>query len=334
MEEVMAAIEIVLIVAGIICVIVSIVMDIGSDDKEPNSISTELTQEQENRIKQQIEKIIDEQIGGVTERTEASLDKISNTKILEMNDYAESVLGEINRNHNETVFLYDMLNEKAKEIKTTVKDVNNTKRQVEKIHAEVVTAADDAVVNEPDRTDDGGEPAYEKADKSDKDTKDIAKERLVALVKKSNEKAGAKEGSVGRNSQADNLANKVLEDSKDINKEEKINKEQENVADVTEPVKKTSAKSPAAKNSTTNNSAGKNSTGKNMSGKTASRKKTASGASQNKENPTIQLEPGMTNNEKILLLNDNGMAVKDIAKQLNLGVGEVKLVIDLYKGGN
>lgn len=329
----MAAIEIVLIVAGIICVIVSIVMNIESDAKEPDSISTELTQEQENRIKQQIEKIIDEQIGGVTERTEASLDKISNTKILEMNDYAESVLGEINRNHNETVFLYDMLNEKAKEIKTTVKDVNNTKRQVEKIHAEVVTAADDAVVNEPDRTDDGGEPAYEKADKSDKDTKDIAKERLVALVKKSNEKAETKEGSVGRNSQADNLANKVLEDSKDINKEEKLNKEQENDADVTEPVKKTSAKSPAAKNSTTNSSVGKNSTGKNQSGKTAPRKKTASGASPNKEKPTIQLEPGMTNNEKILLLNDNGMAVKDIAKQLNLGVGEVKLVIDLYKGG-
>ncbi|MFQ7394115.1 MAG: DUF6115 domain-containing protein [Lachnospira eligens] len=31
--------------------------------------------------------------------------------MLEMNEYAESVLGEINRNHNEAV-LYDMLNEK------------------------------------------------------------------------------------------------------------------------------------------------------------------------------------------------------------------------------
>lgn len=333
----MAAIEIVLIVAGIICVIVSLVMDIGSDDKESNNISTELTQEQENRIKQQIEKIIDEQIGGITEKTEASLDKISNTKILEMNDYAESVLGEINRNHNETVFLYDMLNEKAKEIKTTVKDVNNTKRQVEKIHAEVVTAADDAVVNEPDRTDDGGEPAYEKADKSDKDTKDIAKERLVALVKKSNEKAGTKDGSVGRNSQADNLANKVMENSKDTNKEEedeKVNKKQGNDTDVKAPVKKTSAKSTAAKNSSTKNNEGKNSTGKSTAGKTTSRKKTSSDASKSKENLALQLEPGMTNNEKILLLNDNGMAVKDIAKQLNLGVGEVKLVIDLYKGGN
>ena len=68
----------------------------------------------------------------MSEKTEAALDKISNTKILEMNEYAESVLGEINRNHNETVFLYDMLNEKAKEIKTTVKDVNNAKKRWKK----------------------------------------------------------------------------------------------------------------------------------------------------------------------------------------------------------
>ena len=48
----------------------------------------------------------------------------------------------------------------------------------------------------------------------------------------------------------------------------------------------------------------------------------------------VQFEAGETNNQKILKLNELGVPVKDIAKQLNLGVGEVKLVIDLYKGGN
>ena len=113
----MVAIEIILIIVGIICVIVSLVMNF--DNKEDNTgsdIPSELSEEQKNKIKQQIDKMIDEQISGVAEKTEASLDKISNTKILEMNEYAESVLGEINRNHNETVFLYDMLNEKAKEM--------------------------------------------------------------------------------------------------------------------------------------------------------------------------------------------------------------------------
>lgn len=300
----MVAIEIILIIVGIICVIVSFVMNF--DNKEDNTgsdIPSELSEEQKNKIKQQIDKMIDEQISGVAEKTEASLDKISNTKILEMNEYAESVLGEINRNHNETVFLYDMLNEKAKEIKTTVKDVNNTKRQVEKIHAEVKNSEENAVC-EPDRTDDGKEPAYEQAEHSDKNTKDIAKERLAALVKKSNERARTEDGTPRRNVQAEKLENKTTAKT---------------MTDKTATAKKTETKQPAKKTTkqTTKQSAGK-----------------AQDTEKNTDAADIQLDPGLTNNEKILKLDSMGASVKDIAKQLNLGVGEVKLVIDLYKGGN
>lgn len=300
----MVAIEIILIIVGIICVIVSLVMNF--DNKEDNTgsdIPSELSEEQKNKIKQQIDKMIDEQISGVAEKTEASLDKISNTKILEMNEYAESVLGEINRNHNETVFLYDMLNEKAKEIKSTVKDVNNTKRQVEKIHAEVKNSEENAVC-EPDRTDDGKEPAYEQAEHSDKNTKDIAKERLAALVKKSNERARTEDGTPKRNVQAEKLENKTTAKT---------------ATDKTTTAKKTETKQPAKKTTkqTTKQSAGK-----------------AQDTEKNTDAADIQLDPGLTNNEKILKLDSMGASVKDIAKQLNLGVGEVKLVIDLYKGGN
>lgn len=34
--------------------------------------------------------------------------------MLEMNEYSDTILQEINRNHNEVMFLYDMLNEKKK----------------------------------------------------------------------------------------------------------------------------------------------------------------------------------------------------------------------------
>ena len=83
--------------------------------------------------------------------------------------------------------------------------------------------------------------------KSGKDTKDIAKERLAALVKKSNQKAKNAEDRI--NTQADSL---------------------------------------------------------------------------NKE---------YSNNERILQMNASGVSVKEIAKKLNMGVGEVRLVINLYKGG-
>lgn len=241
----MNAIEIFLIVAGIICVIVSVVMNFSDQsDKKEVTVSTDLTDEQKNKIKQQIDTIIDDQVNGLSEKTEAALDKISNTKILEMNEYAESVLGEINRNHNETVFLYDMLNEKAKEIKTTVKDVNNTKRQVEKIHAEVKASDDVPADNNTDAVNES-----KQQEKDSRDTKDIAKERLTALNKKNNEKIKSSEG------------------------KRKVNRQAE------------------------------------------------------------KLDPDMSSNEKILKLNEMGVSVKEIAKQLNLGIGEVKLVIDLYKGG-
>lgn len=241
----MNAIEIFLIVAGIICVIVSVVMNFSDQsDKKEVTVSTDLTDEQKNKIKQQIDTIIDDQVNGLSEKTEVALDKISNTKILEMNEYAESVLGEINRNHNETVFLYDMLNEKAKEIKTTVKDANNTKRQVEKIHAEVKASDDVPADNNTDAVNES-----KKQEKDSMDTKDIAKERLTALNKKNNEKIKSSEG------------------------KRKVNRQVE------------------------------------------------------------KLDPDMSSNEKILKLNEMGVSVKEIAKQLNLGIGEVKLVIDLYKGG-
>ena len=248
----MVATEIFLIAAGVICVVVSVVMSFG-DDKEnvESSAKSELTQAQLDMVKHQVDEVIKQQISGLSEKTEAALDKISNTKILEMNEYAESVLGEINRNHNEAVFLYDMLNEKSKEVKTTVKDVNYAKKQVEQISGRTSDMSDNAVMSEEheqDRTDDGKEPAYEQAVKSGKDTKDIAKERLAALVKKSNQKAKNAEDRI--NTQADSL---------------------------------------------------------------------------NKE---------YSNNERILQMNASGVSVKEIAKKLNMGVGEVRLVINLYKGVN
>ena len=39
------------------------------------------------------------------------------------------------------------------------------------------------------------------------------------------------------------------------------------------------------------------------------------------------------NNERILQMNASGVSIKEIAKKLNMGVGEVRLVINLYKGG-
>ena len=93
----MVATEIFLIAAGVICVVVSVVMSFG-DDKEnvESSAKSELTQAQLDMVKHQVDEVIKQQISGLSEKTEAALDKISNTKILEMNEYAGAkILGSV-----------------------------------------------------------------------------------------------------------------------------------------------------------------------------------------------------------------------------------------------
>ena len=126
----MGTVEIVLLVIGIICVIVGIILGLtDNNEKEAteSSVSDYDAASQVSQVAQTIDSIIEKKMQDIEDKTEARLDKISNTKILEMNEYADGVLKEINRNHNEVMFMYDMLNEKDKEIKTTVKDVNVTR---------------------------------------------------------------------------------------------------------------------------------------------------------------------------------------------------------------
>lgn len=126
----MGTVEIVLLVIGIICVIVGIILGLtDNNEKEAteSSASDYDATSQVSQVAQTIDSIIEKKMQDIEDKTEARLDKISNTKILEMNEYADGVLKEINRNHNEVMFMYDMLNEKDKEIKTTVKDVNVTR---------------------------------------------------------------------------------------------------------------------------------------------------------------------------------------------------------------
>ncbi|SDN18342.1 DUF6115 domain-containing protein [Lachnospira pectinoschiza] len=421
----MTTVSVTLIIIGIICVVLSIVFNFDKDNKESQGLSSELTKEQQDKLRKQINEIIDSEILNVTEKTESSLDKISNTKILEMNEYAENVLGEINRNHNETVFLYDMLNEKAKEIKSTVKDVNITKRQVEKIHAEVTENVnkDEEAISEIEASDSA-------------DVKDLARQRLEELVKKSD--SNRDKTLTMRKTQAEELERKKVasEVDKEVFKVVDFAKEKENIilseenqkkdfikaedanpfsdvitdieeikesakkatskeakedaeldaeADVLEgfefeePVgfeevkaeatseaaatetatetKATSAETSSAKTKTSKLSEAADTTevpevaADEVKKVSKSRKKSETTVKKSTTRKTstkktsdqrkldllkqnisdVEFDSDASNNDRILKLSSLGFSNKDIAKYLNLGIGEVKLVVDLYK---
>lgn len=80
--------------------------------------------------------MVDEAIGYAVEKTERSLERLTNEKIMAVNEYSDTVLQEIHKNHEEAMFLYDMLNDKHDNLKNTVSEVNRTVKEVEQTKQE------------------------------------------------------------------------------------------------------------------------------------------------------------------------------------------------------
>ena len=164
------------------------------------------------------------------EKAERALERLTNEKIMAVNEYSDTVLQEIHKNHEEAMFLYDMLNSKHANIKDTVSKMDKAVKAAENKTLENKTAENKA--------------AAEKT-ATDKTAGTVAEEK----------KADA--------SQTETLIQP--ENSPEIG----------------------------------------------FMGET--------------------VQEGQNNNEKILEMHKQGKSTVAIAKELGLGVGEVKLVIDLYK---
>ncbi len=276
----MTGLEIALLTIGLIVIVASFVFSSKSDgDTMRNVKDVTFTDKQKEDIKKQIMDILDEQIDNVKEQTEISLDKLSNQKMLEMNEYSDTILQEINRNHNEVMFLYDMLNEKKKEINNTVRDMNVTKKEIEK--SKTVPKKQTVIDSIKDMSEDtGGFMASEELLREEQKDVDTRKKDIL--------------------NQLDAVVEAVSDDvSADLEAVEK------------KPKKRTSTGRTAAKRT----------------------KETVKKETLREDNRDPKAFETGNNNEKILQLSKEGKSNVEIAKELGLGIGEVKLVIDLFKGG-
>lgn len=276
----MTGLEIALLTIGLIVIVASFVFSSKSDgDTMRNVKDVTFTDKQKEDIKKQIMDILDEQIENVKEQTEISLDKLSNQKMLEMNEYSDTILQEINRNHNEVMFLYDMLNEKKKEINNTVRDMNVTKKEIEK--SKTVPKKQTVIDSIKDMSEDtGGFMASEELLREEQKDVDTRKKDIL--------------------NQLDAVVEAVSDAvSADLEAVEK------------KPKKRTSTGRTAAKRT----------------------KETVKKETLREDNRDPKAFETGNNNEKILQLSKEGKSNVEIAKELGLGIGEVKLVIDLFKGG-
>ena len=203
-------------------------------------------------IKGKIQDIVDETVNYTVEKTERSLERVSNEKIMAVNEYSDTVLEEINKNHNEVMFLYDMLNDKHKNLASTVSKVEKTVKEVEQTARELSPT----IVEKELMTHDG----------------DLSDENLT------------------------------WNDNDYVDQEEFVLLSPQTVSAKKVIKSRTKANNPTS------------------------------------EAPSMDISFTKTskkngnNNERILEMHNQGKSNVAIAKELGLGVGEVKLVIDLFEG--
>lgn len=119
----MTGIEIFLLLAGCVFMVGSFFITEKLSPSELNKIA-ELSQEELRRIVDseiqnagpRIEEKVDDQIDASSDLVQRALEKETNLKIMAISDYSDTVIENMNKTHNEIVFLYSMLNDKHTEL--------------------------------------------------------------------------------------------------------------------------------------------------------------------------------------------------------------------------
>lgn len=253
----MGVLEIVLLVAGAGIFTLSFLLpkkseEVSKETKDlvKEEIKTMVSKELEG-IKGHVDDVVGEAVEYAVEKTERSLERLTNEKIMAVNEYSDTVLKEIHKNHEEAVFLYDMLNSKHNNLKDTVSKVDKTVKEAEEATREAEAAVNSFQKLLPNEAADSAAVVAEPEQAAEEDSLEMAGNLLLA------EMFGSKAEKKGNGRKEQKAAN------------------------------------------------------------AAAASKTA--------------QSGLNKNEKILELHKQGKNQVAIAQELGLGVGEVKLVIDLYK---
>lgn len=83
----------------------------------------ELVRREVEDQKETIENMVDDTVDNSLDRTERAMERISNDKLSAINEYSDTVINDIHKNHDEVMFMYDMLNDKHKNLTSVVSEV-------------------------------------------------------------------------------------------------------------------------------------------------------------------------------------------------------------------
>lgn len=151
----MVAVEIVLIIIGVIFLVGSFFLSekLSQKDLEQITLMSEadlkhIAEKQVKTIKSQVEDSVEEIIDESLEITKRGLEKETNNKIMAVSEYSDTVMETINKTHNEIMFLYSMLNDKHAETAEIVGDLQRYAKQISEFDMEAAMAKMDAATSQ------------------------------------------------------------------------------------------------------------------------------------------------------------------------------------------
>lgn len=128
--------EILLILVGVVIFVISFLAPTKREEQSEEAKELEkeevkaLVNQELERVRNQMEQQAEESFADSYEKTELTVERLTNEKIMAINEYSDTVLEEIHKSHTEVMFLYDMLNDKYENLKSTAVEVAQTAKAV------------------------------------------------------------------------------------------------------------------------------------------------------------------------------------------------------------
>ena len=325
----MTTLEITLILVGIVFLIGSFMvkdkLSKNDLDKIADMSAEELkviTEKEVKNAESAIDGMLDEHIASKTDETKRDLEKETNSKIMAINEYSDTVLDSINKSHNEIMFLYSMLNDKHEEL-------TRLSGNIEKITAQAKKTFEPAEASKINNF----------SNKSVSNVKPVVNAAPV-----SNRQAVTESRGVASSDIVTGTKNTASVKTQNVSAQNMMSQHAaaQNIVSQNTVVRNTAVPNTVAQNMAVPNMAAQNAVVQNaaVSNMTAQNMAASNTAMQSRNLSDTDVQSGrvydiseINHNPQILRLYKSGKNIVEIAKELGLGKGEVKLVIDLYNEG-
>lgn len=91
----------------------------------------ELTEEETERLRQAVDRIISEKTEEVIIKTDDYLSKVANEKIMSVDEFSKQILERLDKNNSDVMFLYNMVTETKEELKTEIANAQKMKETLQ-----------------------------------------------------------------------------------------------------------------------------------------------------------------------------------------------------------